>query len=69
MMLGPAPAGGQEITQSRSRDPLLLRDRLLSEEALNVLRKRGRKGKTVGKFYEDQNEHIASHHLGLRSGR
>lgn len=46
------------LVRSGSRDPLLLRDRLQSEEALNTLRKRGKKGKSMGRFYEEQNDHI-----------
>ncbi|KAG0142931.1 hypothetical protein CROQUDRAFT_661884 [Cronartium quercuum f. sp. fusiforme G11] len=41
-----------------SDDPLLLRSRLQDEQALGQLRKRGRKAKPLGNFYETQNEHI-----------
>lgn len=43
-----------------SNDPFLLRSRLQDESALGKLRKRGRKAKPVGDFYETQNEHIVS---------
>ncbi|CAH7688991.1 cation efflux family-domain-containing protein [Phakopsora pachyrhizi] len=46
-----APGGNED-------DPLLLKDRLQDETALSKLRKRGRKAKPVGNFYQVQNEHI-----------
>ncbi|MBW0461549.1 hypothetical protein O181_001264 [Austropuccinia psidii MF-1] len=46
------------LQDNKSQDPLLLKDKLQDEIALSQLRKRGRKAKPVGDFYQSQNEHI-----------
>lgn len=43
--------------EAGERDPLLLRDKVISEEALEGLRKR-RKGRRIATFYMAQNDHI-----------
>ncbi|BEI81019.1 hypothetical protein CcaverHIS002_0201790 [Cutaneotrichosporon cavernicola] len=49
---------GVVAREAGERDPLLLRDRIVPDEQLQLLRRRTRADSKVAKFYEAQNDHI-----------